>query len=107
MPKNNVVTKITAALTMVGILGAGIWAVDGRYAKAGEVQQLRKETKEQVMDLKADTLENRRQAIKRTVFDLERLKGQRPLSAEEQQYLQEMKDDVDSLTDQLRALRKR
>ena len=107
MPKNNLATKITAALTMVGLLSAGIWAMDGRYAKAGEMQQLRKETKEQVMDLKADTLENRRQAIKRTVFDLERLKAQRPLSAEEQQYLQEMKDDVDSLTDQLRAIRKR
>ena len=107
MPKNNLVAKITAALAMVGVLGGGIFAMDGRYAKAGEVQQLRKETREQVMDLKADTLENRRQAIKRTVFDLERLKAQRPLSAEEQQYLREMKDDVDSLTEQLRALRKR
>lgn len=107
MPRNNMVTRITAALALVGVLGGGIWAVDGRYAKAGEVQQLRKETKEQITDLKADTLENRRQAIKRTVFDLERLKAQRQLSPEEQQYLQEMKDDVDSLTDQLRAIRKR
>ena len=42
MPKNNLVTKITAALARVGVLGGGIFALDGRYAKAGEMQQLRK-----------------------------------------------------------------
>lgn len=89
--RNNVFGRTTATLTILGMLGAGLWAVEARYAKAADVRELKQEIRTQVDDLKLIVLESR-------LFELARAGEMRPLTQLEQQRRNEIQREIDRIT---------
>ena len=90
--------KWTAGIVaLIGTLWGGVLAVDGRYARAGDVRQ-------QVDGLKALYLQQQVTALEREEFELAREAQRRRLSAFEDQRLNPVRRQLDVLRPQLRAV---
>lgn len=86
-----------AIVALVGTLWGGFLAVDGRYARAGEVRQ-------QVDGLKALYLQQQVTALEREEFELAREAQRRRLSDFELQRLNAVRRQLDVLRPQLRSV---
>jgi len=65
------VTTITSTLVFLGSIVGGVLFVDDRYAHAGEVQQLRAEQSQSVIQMRIETKKIRRAALDDKVFEIE------------------------------------
>lgn len=87
--------KTAGALTVVGLLVGGIWAVDIRYAKASDVQQ-------QIVGLTDLVLEMKLSDLRRQLFDILVAERRRELTDIELSRKQELEQEMAVLKSKLR-----
>lgn len=92
-----VIQQATALVALLGAIGGGVWAVEGRYATralvAGEVRPLRL----QYLELREDTLARR-------IFELRREQERRRLSDFEQEELDRLQQERRRMQDEREQL---
>lgn len=91
----NRIAQATALCTLIGTIAGGLWALDSRYARAGDVRQ-------QVSEIKGLYLQSELRGLKKEKFELEVTKQRRPLSNLEQGRLREVSDEIQRVQDQLK-----
>ena len=85
---------VGSALALIAAVWAGMLAMDGRYARAGDVAQ-------KFQTLEKAAKESQYQDLRREYIDYENAKRVRPLSSLEQSRYEEVKDAVEQLRKEL------
>ena len=101
---NNMIVKATALLTLVGVAGSGLWAVDGRYAKSHEFAQHVQNHSEERRELRREVLETRRALIETQIYEIRITRQLRPLIPLERQRLEQLETDLEHLNELISSL---
>ncbi len=86
---NNLKTTLVIC-SLIGTLAGGIWAIDGRYARASDVKQ-------QVSEIKNLYLTSELRALKKEAFEFLVAQQKRKLTLLELGRLQQIKEDIKKL----------
>lgn len=103
---------LAAVLALVGSIVGGAWAFDARmdskYAKSEDLVAQAAQLDKGLTDLKAGQLQSERRSLKRDQFELENTKKQSGrLTTFEEKRLQEVKQEITELEQEIQQLRKK
>lgn len=95
---------LSSVLATVGLIAGGVWAVETRYAKTADFALHLVEHKAETRAITAEVLRNRLDVVAQNLFELERVRQQRPLTPIERQRLDELRLQVETLRERIRVL---
>ena len=109
MPRNSVVTRAVGLASLVGTLGAGVWAAELHYATKTDVAEDRRvlhvEIRQTRLELRLEVLETRRVILEREQYELESLRIRTGwLTLLERRRLDEVKKLLEHLAEQILRL---
>jgi hypothetical protein len=95
--RNGVLKTAALVVTLLAALGGGFGAMELRYAKAADI-----------VDIKVEILESRRQSIRREIFSMEQIDKTRRdgLTAEEKVFLDGLRQQYQEVSQKIERLSK-
>jgi len=93
--------------TAIGLLVAGVWAFEVRYAKAADLIQHVQAHQAEAAEFRLEILESRRYNLRRDIFEMEQVAKRRSLTAEEARYLDQLREEYISVVKKIEMARTR
>ena len=103
----NLIKWATGLLVLIGMVAAGVYAIDARYARAGDMKQQIGTLKEIVLDMKIDSLKQEKRRVTSEQYEIERTKEDRKLTPLEEKRSRQLEEEVKDLDGAIENLRRR
>jgi len=107
MARNDLWKRLGALLTAIGLVTAGVWAFEVRYAKALELERHVQAHQAEAAEFRLEILESRRYNLRRDIFEMEQTAKRRALTAEEARYLDQLREEYTNVVAKIETARTR
>lgn len=104
--KSNKIASITGSMTAIGMLIAGIWAVDARFAKAADINQIQRQVQQTTQDVSLELqIQLNDQSIRGWQEKIDDLEDKERLTVDERKKKARWQRNVDDLKQKNQQLR--
>ena len=107
MARNGLIKRLTAILTLLGLVIAAVWALEVRFAKAADLDRHVQAHQAEATEFRLEVLENRRIALRRDIYEIELIAKQHPLTSEQARYLDQIREDYAIVVGKIKALQEK